>query len=337
MIEVSVVIPTYNMGRLLDGSLRAIAASDMDHSRYEVIVVDDASTDSTPEIVKGCATLFKNFRYVRRAREAAHGPGIARGEGDTLACSDIIACTDADCRVEPQWLATLVRAIATEGSPLVGGETYSDRPLIFPWRFAPAGHRHINANLGYRKSTLRGITYDTDFQGHVGSDTDFVQRLIRAGIPYRHVPAMRVFHPAQDRSLRESFRRSYARANEVLMHKKHGEIALMSMHAAFRPTLLGRVSPVSAAILGGIVGIVVLFLALPPLSAVLSVASVVIMGSLWFLINGYRACVWYRPQGNGERISWSHRLKTLGFLITYLPTFVVARVVGSARFGHFLL
>jgi len=94
---ISVVIPAYNERDYLEISLSSLANQSYPKDRYEVIVVDNASTDSTALIARewGARVVEEPCKGVARARQT--GFLAARGE--------IIASTDADTAVSPDWLA----------------------------------------------------------------------------------------------------------------------------------------------------------------------------------------------------------------------------------------
>lgn len=99
-LKVSVVIPTYNRRELLRRCLAA--ATHQDYADYEVIVVDDGSTDGTDAMV---AQTFPRVHYVRQANR---GPAAARNRGIDLANGTIVAFTDDDCEPPGDWLHQLV-------------------------------------------------------------------------------------------------------------------------------------------------------------------------------------------------------------------------------------
>ena len=97
--KASVIIPARNSGKNLDRALTALSAQTL-RDDFEVIVVDDASTDDTPSIAK------KHGRFVRLIRnEESQGAGAARNRGAETARASVLAFTDDDCFATPQWLA----------------------------------------------------------------------------------------------------------------------------------------------------------------------------------------------------------------------------------------
>lgn len=126
---VSVVIPAYNAEHWIGeaiGSVRVQGAID-----YEIIVVDDASTDNTVAAVEGCMATEERLRLVRLARNA--GPAAARNRGLDAARGEWIATLDADDRFKPGRLTTLLAIARGHGADMV-----SDNLLLCPVRDAGA-------------------------------------------------------------------------------------------------------------------------------------------------------------------------------------------------------
>lgn len=88
MVRVSIIIPVYNYGRFLAESLESVLCQD--YQNFEVIVVDDGSTDETPEV---SARYADRVRYVRQEHS---GIAVARNYGISLAKGEMIAFHDAD-------------------------------------------------------------------------------------------------------------------------------------------------------------------------------------------------------------------------------------------------
>src|SRR5438034_238966 len=92
---VSVIVCSYNGGATLAACLKSLGK--IDYPAYEVVLVDDGSTDQTPEI----ATRFPNIRYIRQDN---HGLSHARNTGAAAAVGDVFAYTDSDCMADKDWL-----------------------------------------------------------------------------------------------------------------------------------------------------------------------------------------------------------------------------------------
>ena len=100
-IRISVVVCTYRNPDLLEKALLSLTNQTLDARSFEVIVVDNNSNDSTPDVV----ARFPSMRYVF---EAEQGLSAARNAGIRAARSDIIAYIDDDAEASPAWLAALL-------------------------------------------------------------------------------------------------------------------------------------------------------------------------------------------------------------------------------------
>jgi glycosyltransferase involved in cell wall biosynthesis len=123
---ISVVIPVLDEARRLPRTLDALAAQ-VEVAAFEVLVVDNGSTDGTPEVAAGHPLRPTVLREPTRGPYAARNAGIASAQGE------VVALTDADCRPDPGWLAAGLGAIAA-GADLVGGtivQVTSERPTLW--------------------------------------------------------------------------------------------------------------------------------------------------------------------------------------------------------------
>ena len=131
MAMISVVICTYNRADLLANALRSVCEQSLGSDEYEVIVVDNNSTDHTREVVERFVGAYPNVRY---CLETQVGLSHARNRGWQEAKGEYVAYTDDDCEVPPEWLA-VAKEIVGERSPVVFGGPYqafymSQKP---PW------------------------------------------------------------------------------------------------------------------------------------------------------------------------------------------------------------
>jgi len=126
----SVIIAARNEAHNIADCLRSVFSQNIAVDRYEVIVVDDRSSDDTPRILRDAMGVYPNLRVVTIMETP---PGVSpKKHAVTTAIStsvnEIIVFTDADCRVPNSWLASIDRYFA-DGADLVQGiTTYSYPP-----------------------------------------------------------------------------------------------------------------------------------------------------------------------------------------------------------------
>ena len=126
---VSIVVPAYNEAAGIEKAVRSLASSD--YPEFEVVVVDDGSTDGTGDLVDSLG-----LAHVRVIREPNRGKAEALNTGVAAASYDLIAAVDADTVFEPGTLAALVRPFADPGVGAVAGNTKvgNRRSLLGLWQ-----------------------------------------------------------------------------------------------------------------------------------------------------------------------------------------------------------
>lgn len=235
----SIVIPTYNRKDTLRRCLAA--TTNQDYSDYEVIVVDDASTDGTDEMVR---REFPQVRYLRQERN--RGPAAARNQGIRAAAGEIVAFTDDDCLVPPDFLSRLADGyqsypeVTGVGGYLEPPEELIERNIFARYdRFVtrqiyhagqqeylggfecPAGGTH---SMSYRKSILEEVGgFDKSFPFAAGEDADLKWRVCQRGLQLLYLP-VRVVH-LQPYNW-ETFRKQQITRGRGVVHfeRKYGEL-----------------------------------------------------------------------------------------------------------------
>jgi glycosyltransferase involved in cell wall biosynthesis len=150
-VTASIVICTRNRAETLNDCLRSIAADASTTSR-EIIVVDNGSTDNTPEVVSRVATMNPDLQ-VRYAFESRTGKAHALNHGMLLASGRFLVFTDDDVLVEGGWVDALVSGFANHEIGAVGGRVL---PL---WPFEPPEWMH-----GPHAQRLTAVDYGTELR-----------------------------------------------------------------------------------------------------------------------------------------------------------------------------
>lgn len=227
--QVSVVIASYNAERTLKTCLDSLQR--LNYPDYEVILVDDGSTDATRSI----ACLYPNVRYFRHEQNL--GLSVARNTGIAAATGEIVAFTDADCRADEDWLYHLVSVLLDGEFVGIGGPNLlppDDSAVAAAVMVSPGGPAHVmltdrqaehipGCNMAFFKSALNELGgFDPIFQ-RAGDDVDICWRLQQAGCKIGFSPAGFVWHYRRS-TVRDYLRQQqgYGQA-EALLVRKHPE------------------------------------------------------------------------------------------------------------------
>jgi GT2 family glycosyltransferase len=197
--KVSVVVCAYNAADTIDDCLRSLSA--LTYPNAEIIVVNDGSRDATGEIAR---------RYPKAQVIEVPNGGLsaARNIGMRAATGEIIAYTDADVRVDPDWLTYLVQPI------LSGRYVGSGGPNVVPpddhWLAqcvarAPGGPTHVllndrvaehvpGCNMAFRREALLSVGGFNPVYLRAGDDVDICWRLQARGHQIGFAPSALVWH-----------------------------------------------------------------------------------------------------------------------------------------------
>jgi glycosyltransferase involved in cell wall biosynthesis len=222
--RISVVVCTHNGAPQLRDGLDALRA--LDYPDYEVIVVNDGSTDGTAALVAGYP-----FRLITTDN---HGLGNARNTGLREATGDVVAYIDDDAWPDPHWLQYLAATFIEGDWAAVGGPNLappSDGAVADCVANTPGGPVHVllsdreaehipGCNMAFRRSTLCEIGgFDPRFRV-AGDDVDICWRLRARALKIGFNPAAVVWHHRR-RSVRAylSQQAGYGRAEALLERK----------------------------------------------------------------------------------------------------------------------
>ncbi len=223
---ISVIIPTYNRCEMLGGALESLLRQKTDDAfSYEIIVIDNASTDDTERVVEQVAAQAPI--PVRYFYHAIPGPAPARNRGLAESHGDWIAFFDDDELATPDWLAELYRAALETKAPVIGGAMHLDLPQETLDRlgryvrhtsfreidYYPTIHPYTDKRLpGTNNALVARRVFDGTGEFDTtkvcgGSDSDFFIRARAAGNEMMYTPHAVVRHRvAPNRLTREHLR-----------------------------------------------------------------------------------------------------------------------------------
>lgn len=237
-IDVSVVIPCHDMADTIDDQLEAVARQGFSGS-WEVVVVDNRSSDDLEEVVGRYRTILPEMSLVRA--DAKVREGYARNVGAAAARGELILFCDADDVVGEGWMEALVGGL--ERSDIVTGPldlTKLNPPWLVPARgaqtsglqnrfgFLPHG---TAGNLGVRRRVHEAIGgFDEDLPSL--PDADYSWRAQMAGFRIEYVPDALVHYRLRSRFL-DIYRqaRAYATA-DVLLHLRYAQYGMPRLTVA---------------------------------------------------------------------------------------------------------
>jgi hypothetical protein len=192
----SVVVPVYNSAAYLEELVDRLARLDEPPGGYEVVFVDNRSTDGGYELLAAACARDPRMRVLEGA---GIGPAAARNLGIAAATGKHIALTDPDTLPEPDWLTAAAAALeelgvrALEGAVLPEGD--APKPMTRPVRNEDGG-RYMTANMVYATDLLDEIG---GFDERFGpppflEDSDIAFRALDAGAEIPFAPSVRVRH-----------------------------------------------------------------------------------------------------------------------------------------------
>ena len=197
--RVSVVVCAYNAADTLEDNLRSL--EQLTYPDYEIILVNDGSTDRTSEI-------GHRFARVRVIDTANAGLSAARNVGLAEATGEIVAYTDADTRVDRDWLTFLVQPFLRSEVVGSGGPNVvppDDPPMAQCIARAPGGPTHVllddriaehvpGCNMAFRRDALLAIRGFNPLYLRAGDDVDVCWRLQARGWKIGFAAAALVWH-----------------------------------------------------------------------------------------------------------------------------------------------
>lgn len=298
--EFSIIIPAYNAAGTISACVRALKTQTIPSDRYEIIVVDDGSTDNTAQRAE--------MAGARVIRQENAGAAAARNVGAQVARGNLLLFTDADCIPAPDWVARMVAPFA---DPSVAGAkgVYKTEQSGFTPRFVQQEYQDKYDGMAqlqqidfvdtysaaYRRDIFLAMDgFDTTFPGASVEDQEFSFRLAAAGYRLVFVPNAVVLH-RHDPVLMDYLRRKFFIGYwKNLVLRRHPD---KLTHDSHTPQVL-KLQMGFAALGGGLLTLAILFwrgwLAVASLASWLAlvVSGVPFYRKIWWRD---RAVLWVAP------------------------------------------
>ena len=182
--RISVIVPAFNAEPWLEDCLRALEQQEFAPRQYEIIVVDNNSSDASPNI----AGRHERVTLLRENQQSSYA---ARNRGASAARAPVLAFTDADCAPDPKWLRTIYETMSDPQTDVVIGsrefgrdglalrlvadyESSRDRQVFSSPRletyYGYAGNMAVRATVFHRHGPFPTVSR--------GGDSLFVQRVV---------------------------------------------------------------------------------------------------------------------------------------------------------------
>lgn len=245
-IRITAAICTHNRATLLPAAIESLLAQSLPPAGFEILVIDNASTDETPQIIQRYRAAGGNVT-LRSAAQPVLGLSHARNLAVEMAAGDIIAFMDDDAVADPEWLAALLGAYTTHPNAwVVGGKVLplwqGERPAWLTDDLLPhlsmldlgdvvrplnAGEPLYGVNFSCRRGAFARVGLFRSDLGRQGvallgnEESEFQQRILHQGQALVYTPHAIVSHcvPRERLQQRYFIRRAYGkgRTNARLM------------------------------------------------------------------------------------------------------------------------
>lgn len=230
MIDISVILATYNRAASLARAIDSLSKlRNPSALQWELLVVDNNSHDNTRQVVEDLAKDWGlRLRYIF---EGTQGKAFALRTGVTHARGDILVFTDDDVTFDPEWLISIKRTFDEFDCAAVGGRVIPVWNQPKPeWLVMGEQQAIVNfdkgdvpkqiqcpplgANYAFRREVFSkigsfrldlGVTGGDDSRGGSSVDTEFGDRLLRAGEKIMYAPTALVYHPVEPHRATKSY------------------------------------------------------------------------------------------------------------------------------------
>jgi glucosyl-dolichyl phosphate glucuronosyltransferase len=260
-LKASVIVCTHNRGTPIEKTLESVVEQDFPSAAFEIVVVDNASSDATPAVLRMISARYGG--RIRVVREPLLGLSRARNRGIHESHGEVIAFTDDDATVTPHWLGVLVEACQRPGVACAGGPVHAALEAPLPAWLTPHFVQYLSVfdkgpdelelsyheyprgvNIAFPRRAFREVGLFSTAFGRKGQsllsneEIELCYRLERRGRRILYVPGAVVHHTIRPHRLTVDWfqRRFYwqgkADAYFDLVHRGRGFVAERLMQLA---------------------------------------------------------------------------------------------------------
>jgi glycosyltransferase involved in cell wall biosynthesis len=225
--KVSIAISTYQRAHLLPRLFAALAAQTMPRSEFEVIIVDNGSTDDTRLVLP--RLIDEHDLRVHAVRiEPNRGPAVSRNVAWRHARAEFVAFTDDDCAPTPAWLEHGLAAMRTSDTVVVGRTLPDPEMDLGPFSrtvFSLEPYWLPTCNVFYRRSDLEAVGgFDEAFYKPGNEDTDLGYRVKHlCGREFRFVNDALVYHDVRSSNFIDAAKETQRWSNAARFFAKFPE------------------------------------------------------------------------------------------------------------------
>lgn len=244
-IKISVVIPAFNCEETINRTLSSLVQQNYDEP-YEIIVVNDGSSDRTAEYVLTCMNTCEDAR-IRLFNQEHRGPAAARNAGIRNSQGELVLFIDSDCMANPDWIRSMTKHFIDKHVAGVGGtyKTWNKESLVARYVGYDIGYRHRSMgyyidfigsySAAFRKSILVEVgQFDEFFTSADAEDNDLSYKIRKRGYKLVYEPEGWVWHKHPSvllLFLKKQFRRATWR---IPLYKRHPTKMRGDKYAGFR-------------------------------------------------------------------------------------------------------
>lgn len=197
-VDTSIIVPAYNEEKVISDCINSLLALDHPQNKYEILVVNDGSTDKTTEIIRDFAAKYPNIILLSKENG---GKASAQNLGLKHANGGFILITDADAVVERDWISEMHKDL--EDFDLVLGSYFAKETNTWLERMQNAlylikfkfgglkGRPAIGVNNGFRREIVDKIGNFNESKTSITGD--FIKRAEKAGLKIHYNPEIAVF------------------------------------------------------------------------------------------------------------------------------------------------